>query len=197
MMSLPRTRGVKDLVPLIVLLVSVAYPFVVWLNIDTINPRWFGVALLCIAIIRLALMGSARRFSDWLLTALVMVFCAAIILLDSTILLKCYPVMMSTGTGLLFLASLRDEQSLIERFARAGGRQPPPEATSYLRRLSLAWGILLLLNAVVAAWTAWYGSLAMWTLYNGLLFYVFIAVFVLAELLYRQYYKKKHNIVEH
>ena len=194
MMSRP--RAVKDLVPMIVLLVSVAYPFVVWLNIDTINPGWFGVVLLCIAIIRLAVMGSTRRLSDWLLTIVITLFCGAIILLDSTILLKCYPVMMSAGTGLIFLASLRDEQSLIERLARAGGRRLPPESTHYLRRLSLTWGVLLLLNAMVAAWTAWYASLAVWTFYNGLLFYVFVAVFVLAELLYRQYYKKKHNIVE-
>ncbi|WP_170145529.1 COG4648 family protein [Salinimonas sediminis] len=192
----PKTRGVKDLVPLLAILASVAYPFVVWLNIDTINPRWFGVALLCIAIIRVVFMGSMRRVSDWLLTAIVVLFCAAIILLDSTILLKCYPVMMSASMGLLFLASLNDKQSLIERFASVGGKQLPPEASGYLRRLSLTWGTLLLLNALVAAWTAWYGSLAMWTLYNGLLFYVFIAVFIIAELVYRQYYKKKHNIVE-
>ncbi len=192
----PKTRGVKDLVPLLAILASVAYPFVVWLNIDTINPRWFGVALLCIAIIRVVFMGSMRRVSDWLLTAIVVLFCAAIILLDSTILLKCYPVMMSASMGLLFLASLNDKQSLIERFASVGGKQLPSEASGYLRRLSLTWGTLLLLNALVAAWTAWYGSLAMWTLYNGLLFYVFIAVFIIAELVYRQYYKKKHNIVE-
>ena len=192
----PKTRGVKDLVPLLAILASVAYPFVVWLNIDTINPRWFGVALLCIAIIRVVFMGSMRRVSDWLLTAIVVLFCAAIILLDSTILLKCYPVMMSASMGLLFLASLNDKQSLIERFASVGGKQLPFEASGYLRRLSLTWGTLLLLNALVAAWTAWYGSLAMWTLYNGLLFYVFIAVFIIAELVYRQYYKKKHNIVE-
>lgn len=192
----PRQRSLRDLVPLIVILLSVAYPFAVWLNIDSVNPRWFGVVLLIAILIRFAVSGKQRKTSDWLMTAVMGSFCCAVILLDSEILLKCYPVMMSAGMGLLFLISLSDEQSLIERFARAGGKQPPPEAKGYLRGLSLVWGGLLLLNAAIAAWTVWFATLAMWTLYNGLLSYLFIAVFVVAELFYRQHYKKKHNIVD-
>lgn len=104
--------------------------------------------------------------------------------------------MMSAGMGLLFLISLRDEQSLIERFARAGGKHPPPQASNYLNRLSLICGMLLLLNALIAAWTVWYSSLAVWTLYNGLLFYVFVAVFFVIELMFRRHYKKKHKIID-
>ena len=196
MSTVQRQRGPKDLIPLVIILLSLAYPFLVWLHIDTVKPQWFGVALLIVALVRIGLAGSARKTSDWLMTAVMVVFSGAIILLDSEILLKCYPVMMSAGMGLLFLISLGDEQPLIERFARAGGKQPPPEAKGYLLRLTLIWGCLLLLNAVIAAWTVWFSSLAVWTLYNGLLSYLFIAVFVVAELIYRQHYKKKHKIVD-
>lgn len=191
-----RQRGLKDLIPLLLMLLSVAYPFLVWLHIDSVDPRWFGGALLLVALVRMAVVDTARKTSDWLMTAVIVTFCIAVILLDSEILLKCYPVMMSAGMGLLFLISLRDEQSLIERFARAGGKHPPPQASNYLNRLSLICGMLLLLNALIAAWTVWYSSLAVWTLYNGLLFYVFVAVFFVIEQMFRRHYKKKHKIID-
>ncbi|AYA65534.1 hypothetical protein [Alteromonas sp. RKMC-009] len=196
MSASPRQRGPKDLIPLLFVLVSVAYPFVVWLNIDTIDPRWFGAVLLLVSIFRLVVAGRSRKTSDWLMTAVIALYCAGVIFLNSEILLKCYPVIMSAGMGLLFLISLLDEHTLIERFARAGGHNPPAQAKGYLRALSLAWGLLLLLNAAVAAWTAWFSSLAVWTLYNGLLSYLIFAVFVVAELLFRRHYKKKHKIVD-
>lgn len=196
MSSSQRRRGPGDLIPLVVVLLSVAYPFVVWFNIDSVEPRWFGVVLLMVVLVRVVLAGNARKASDLLMAAVMGVFCFAIILLDSELLLKCYPLIMSAGMGLLFLISLSGEQSLIERFARAGGKQPPREAKGYLRMLTLAWGMLLLLNAAVAAWTVWYSSLAVWTLYNGLLSYLVIAVFVIVELIYRRHYKKKHKIID-
>ncbi|MDC8829464.1 hypothetical protein [Alteromonas gilva] len=195
-MSTGVPRGLKDLLPILVLLVTLAYPFLVYLNIDAIAPYWFGALLLVMALLRLIVAGKKRQRSDWIITAVIAVFSSVMILLDSTVLLKCYPVMMSAFMGLIFLLSLRDEHNLIERFAVAGGKQPPAQASGYLQKLCIAWGCLLLLNSAVAAWTVWFASLAVWTLYNGLLSYLLMAGFIVIELVYRNYYKKKHNIVD-
>lgn len=189
-------RSPKDLLPVLIFLVTLAYPFLVYLNIDSIEPGWFGVVLLLLAVFRLVVTGTKRQSSDWLITAVIAVFCSVIIILESEILLKCYPVMMSLAMGLVFLFSLKDKHNLIERFAAAGGKQPPAQARGYLHKLCIAWGVLLLLNGAVAAWTVWFASLAVWTLYNGLLSYLLIGGFVVIELVYRNYYKKKHNIVD-
>ncbi|WP_269518805.1 hypothetical protein [Alteromonas sp. BMJM2] len=188
-------RSARDLLPGLIFLATLAYPFLVYLNIDSIEPGWFGVVLLLLAIFRLVVTGTKRQSSDWLITAVIAVFCSAIIILESETLLKCYPVMMSLSMGLAFLFSLNDKRNLIERFAAAGGKQPPTQARGYLHKLCIVWGVLLLFNGAVAAWTVWFASLAVWTLYNGLLSYLLIAGLVVIELVYRNYYKKKHNIV--
>lgn len=195
-MNTSKPRGLKDLFPLVLVLLTLAYPFVVYFHIDTVNPRWFGVVLLAAALIRFGVTRQERRKSDWVMTAVIVLFCSGIILLESAILLRCYPVLMSAGMGVLFLSSLLDEETLIERFARAGGKQPPAQAKGYLRTLTLVWGVLLMANGLVAAWTAWYGSLATWTWYNGLLSYMIFGVFIALELVYRHFYKKKHNIID-
>jgi len=195
-MSSSVPRSAKDLLPVLIFLVTLAYPFLVYLNIDSVEPGWFGAALLVMAVFRLIVTGTDRQLSDWLITAVITLFCSVIIILESEILLKCYPVMMSIAMGLVFLISLKDKHNLIERFAAAGGKQPPEKARGYLQKLCIAWGILLLLNGAVAAWTVWFASLAVWTLYNGLISYLLIAGFIVVELVYRNYYKKKHNIVD-
>lgn len=195
-MSSQATRSAKDLLPVIMFLVSLAYPFLVYFNIDSVKPGWFGAALLVMTVFRLTLIGTKRQTSDWLITALVTLFCSLLIVLESETLLKCYPVMMSVAMGTVFLISLKDKHNLIERFAAAGGPPPPKKARGYLKKLCTAWGVLLLLNGAVAAWTVWFASLAVWTLYNGLISYLLIGGFIIVELVYRNYYKKKHNIVD-
>ncbi|NVK56214.1 MAG: hypothetical protein HWE26_11390 [Alteromonadaceae bacterium] len=195
-MTTREARGPKDLLPLVVFLLTLAYPFFVYFNIDSIKPHWFGAALLIMAVFRLVVAGKKRLSSDWLITAVITVFSCFIIFLGSDVLLKSYPVIMSVCMGFVFLFSLKDERNLIERFARASGKQPPEQARGYLQKLCMAWGVLLLLNGAVAAWTAWFASLAVWTLYNGLISYLLVAGFVVIELVYRNYYKKKHNIVD-
>ena len=97
-------RSPKDLLPVLIFLVTLAYPFLVYLNIDSIEPGWFGVVLLLLAVFRLVVTGTKRQSSDWLITVVIAVFCSVIIILESEILLKCYPVMMSLAMGLVFLA---------------------------------------------------------------------------------------------
>ncbi|MFC3095375.1 hypothetical protein [Alteromonas sediminis] len=184
------------LLTLVLALLAVAYPFLVYHYVSDVNPRWFALVLITLYAIKFGLSPSTKSTQDWLMLMIVSAFCSCIFLLQSQTLLKFYPVLMSIGVGSAFFVSLTGEQCLIDKFARMGGKPPPPEAHTYLRRLTLIWGILLFVNGAVSAFTAWYTSLATWTLYNGLLSYLFMACFALFEWLYRGYYKKTRNIVD-
>jgi len=191
-----RQSGPKGIVTLLFIGLTIAYPVIVYFHIESVRPQWFASVMLALVVLRFIFFGGAKRLSDAFMAVLAIVFCLAVMLFDSALLLKFYPVMMNVGMGLLFLVSLNDSQSLIERFARAGGKTPPEQAKGYLRGLSLTWGVLLLLNGAVSAYTAWFTSLSTWALYNGMIAYMLIACFVLLELGYRSYYKKRHNIVD-
>ncbi|QJR80945.1 hypothetical protein CA267_009220 [Alteromonas pelagimontana] len=175
---------------------TIAYPAIVYLNLESVRPQWFAIILLSVLALRLVFVGKIKSRTDSIATAFAGTFCVAIILFDSVVLLKFYPVMMNAGMGLMFLLSLKDQQTLIEKFARASGSTVPEQARDYLRALSMVWGVLLLGNGAVAAYTALFASLSTWALYNGIISYLLLAGFALMELSYRGYYKKRHSIVD-
>ncbi|GGW84913.1 hypothetical protein [Alteromonas halophila] len=181
---------------LLIVVLALAYPFLVYQFVDSVRPLWFACVLFLAFTLRFMLLGQARQRSDTLMFGVVTAFCLGVAMLNSQQLLKFYPVLMSVGMGLIFLVSLSKEQCLIDKFARLAGNTPPPEAQGYLRTLTLLWGLLLIANGAVSAYTACYTSLSVWTLYNGFLSYLLIACFACGEWVYRGYYKKKHNITD-
>lgn len=191
-----RPNLLSVVVTLLLVVSVIAYPLVVYLNIEKIAPGWYAGVLLFFVVLRFAVSGNDKGPKGWLLPVSAAVFCIMVMLYDSVIMLKFYPVLMNAGMGLIFIASLADSQTLIEKFARAAGKKPPQAAAGYLRTLTLCWGVLLLFNGAIAAYTAWFTSTATWALYNGLISYLLIGCFVLLELGYRELYKKKHNIVD-
>ena len=154
------------------------------------------MVLLVLIIARFAVLNKKPQAGNIVIFAVMGGFCVIAIWLNSESLLKLYPVLMNGGIGVLFLTSLYTQECLIARFAKLSGKAPPPAAVGYLRILTLLWGLLLLLNAAVSAYTAWYTSLSTWALYNGFIAYVVMVAFALCELLYRRHYKKKHNIID-
>lgn len=119
-------------------------------------------------------------------------YCIAIALFDSEGLLRYYPVLISLYVGLLFFQSLFEKESLIESFAKLSGKPYPDEARVYMRTLTQIWVVVLVLNALIAIYTACCASDSFWLLYNGFISYVLILGLVLGEIIYRQFYKRKH-----
>ena len=189
-------KGVNVLLTVVIALCLFAYPFLVYFLIDKFSPRWFALFLLGLFALRFLYLGNNKHSKDWLLLSAVSAFCLAVFVIDSQQLLKFYPVLMNAGIGMMFFVSLSFKQSLIERFANMAKKKPPPEAKDYLRRLNVVWGSLLILNALVSAYTAWYSSLSVWAFYNGLLSYVIIGIFVVCELIYRGHYKRKYGLID-
>jgi uncharacterized membrane protein len=186
----------KPLVTLLLALVSIAYPLLVYVGIQHVSPALFALVLATLALAKFLAVprqGAGANPAEWYLLAVALAYSLALLALNSELLLKLYPVLISLCVAALFALSLRAPESLIERLARLAGETITPRAKAYTRALTGIWAILLVGNALVALYFALFGSLKSWALYSGLLSYLFFGVFFALEYGYRRYYIQKYR----
>lgn len=183
---------IKGAVLALIVAVTAAYPFIVYASLQRFGPSLLSLALLLLLIGRVLLRGDFRQPEQRLQLIIVGSLCVLAAVFTSPTLLKYYPVAMSLCFATFFLTSLYGERTLVERFARIFTQEFEAHQLWYMRRLTVAWALLLLANAGVAAYTACCMGLASWTLYNGALAYAVLIGFMLLELLFRQFYKRRH-----
>lgn len=173
---------------------TAVYPFIIYSNLQAWGPATLALGLFVLLLARVLVRGSFRQPEQYLQLILVGCLCMLAAVLQSEDLLRYYPVVMSLAFAAFFASSLAAQTSLIERFASMRGQSEfAPHQRSYMRRLTIVWALLLAVNATIAAYTACCMSLKSWTLYNGLISYLILGIFSLAELIVRFYYKKKHD----
>jgi uncharacterized membrane protein len=95
--------------------------------------------------------------------------------------------------GLAFLRSLRGTP-MIEHFARMVKPQLSVPELAHCRRWTAIWGIYLLVLAATGLALARWATLAVWTVYVGVLSYVFVGVlfaveYVIRKIRFREYGK--------
>lgn len=142
-----------------------------------------------LALIALRVFGGGGLTGPGTATALLL---AALVLLVFSVKepeasLRVYPVLMSLTAAAAFGLSLVGGPSLIERFARRRDPNLPPRGVRYTWWVTLVWCVFLSINAVVALATVLWGTLAQWTLWNGLLFYIAAGLLMAGELTVRRY----------
>lgn len=182
----------RKLLSLFTGIILIAYPVLVYFSITHIGPRWVSIGLATATLARLALNFSTCTSGEKLISTLVMLFCGIVFVGNNSEAVLYYPVLMNLFVAILFLHSLRGEQSLIQRLYRLTGQLEPPEAIQYMRHLTALWGALLLVNTAVAAYTACCTSPSFWALYNGGIVYCIFAIVMAIEWIVRQYIKKSH-----
>jgi len=173
-------------------IIAVGYPIMVYFGLQKYGTQALAVVLLIFICIRYLLV----QKSTTMLTAgsaVAVVFSITIILLDSELLLRFYPVVLNFFIAMYFFLSLWNEKTTIEVFAELSGETVTPIARKYMRVLTMCWVGILLINAAIAAYTAVFMSLAHWALYNGFLSYLFLGLFSVVEWFYRQRYKSMHR----
>lgn len=187
----------KPLITLILVVVSIAYPLLVYAGIQHVSPAIFALILATLATIKLvAARGQGSRGitgTEWALLLITLVYSLALLIANNELLLKLYPVLISSCAALLFALSLRAPESVIERMARMAGETITPRAKAYTRTLTGIWSLLLVGNALIALYQALFASLKSWALYSGLLSYLFFGLFFAAEYTYRRYYINKYR----
>tara|TARA_R100000005_G_scaffold88808_1_gene58971 strand:+ start:4589 stop:5170 length:582 start_codon:yes stop_codon:yes gene_type:complete len=185
-------RKVRPL-DLLLVLISLAYPFVVYFGLMRFSPLVVGLALVAFLLLRIALQ-RGRRIGGRSEAGLYLFILGAVLLLlllDELLAVKAYPVLISLSFAALFGFSLISPPPIIERIARAMEGELDDHAIRYTRRVTEAWVVFFLLNAAVSLWTAFYASLEIWTLYNGFVSYLLIGLMFGGEYLLRQYVKRR------
>ena len=110
---------------------------------------------------------------------------AVLLAVSPTIAARAYPVAISLATATVFALSLHHPPTIIERIARLTQPDLPAAAIVYTRRVTVVWVAFLLINAAISLWTALWGTLDQWALWNGLLSYLAMGVLFAGEYLIR------------
>jgi uncharacterized membrane protein len=171
---------------------TLLYPLTIWLGHGQVEPRVLAGCLLLVALTRLFALKISSSARWWLAGALLL---AAIAIWANALLpLKLYPVLVNGVLLVLFAASLRSPQSMIERMARLTEPDLPPQAIAYTRKVTQVWCVFFALNGLIALATALWGSAATWSLYNGVVSYVLMGLLFGVEYLCRLRFKKRHHV---
>lgn len=175
----------------LVVLATVAYPFVVWFGMTRFEPRWLALLLLALVAARAWVL----RDRLWLSAA----FGAGVLVLAGFIAnhglpLKLYPALVNAMMLGTFLVSLRYPPSAIERLARLREPDLPPEGVQYTRRLTQVWCLFFVLNGSLALYSALAMSDAAWALYNGFIAYLLMGGLFAGEWLLRPYLTGRQRV---
>ena len=184
-------RRVKALTALVAV-VTLLYPAMVYFARDAVSPSTFIAVVVVMLALRLV---SGQAFNDRAWRFLILGMASGVLLiglLDTPLAVRAYPVLMSLSVAALFWHSRRHPPSLIERFARLRYPDLPPEGVQYCQRVTMVWAIFLVFNALVAAATALWGSLALWSLWTGLISYLLTAALFLGEMAVRPFLLRHH-----
>lgn len=174
------------------MLLSLAYPPLMYLAMGRFEPRWLSLLLFGVALLRA--LGTRERL--WIWSAAGTGLLAVVALLGNEALpLKLYPALVNAVLLVFFLVSLRHPPTVAERFARMQDPQLPPFAIAYTRRVTQVWCGFFVINGGVALATALWASDALWALYNGLLAYLLMGLLHAAEWTVRRRVKAAHGHV--
>jgi len=190
---------VNRVLKIVLIILSILYPFTIligflWLKA---NPRVMVLALVAIgAVYFITHSGDAknkgfRGIQFWLMIGVVMVLAFLTFLTENAGLLKLYPVIINLSLLTSFCYTLFHGPSMIYRFAILRDKSipdsPDNEAIkSYCINVTRIWCVFFVLNAFVAALTAFLADEMIWGLYNGFISYILIGALMVGEYLYRK-----------
>ena len=171
-------------------LLALAYPLAVYAALKFVEPRVVALASLALLALRFALVSPAK------LAAQARAFAApaaAVALASSATLFANDPRTLMLTPALVNLAllatfgfSFLQDETTVERLARAGGEDLPPEGRAYCRAVTAVWCGFFLVNAAISLELALAGSPRAWALYTGLVAYLLMGLLFAAEYLVRQ-----------
>lgn len=169
----------------LVLALTASYPLIVYFSLGHVEPRYLALLLLVLGGLRWLAGGAQAVQARWVALA-ALVLAASTALLNLSLPLKLYPVLVNLALLAVFGLSLVRGPSVAERLARLQEPDLDPRGVSYTRRVTQVWCGFFLLNGGLALATALWGSEQVWALYNGLIAYVLIGTLMGAEWLVRR-----------
>jgi len=173
-------------------LAVLAYPLLVFAGLQRFDARTLALAIGVLFVVRLvvqALAGDAasrelvgRMAAPGLAIAALLVLSVAS---NDPFYLLALPVGINLALLLAFARTLAVGPSMVETLARRSNPDLPPEEVVYCRAVTAIWCAFFVGNAIAALCFALFASLALWTLYTGLISYLLMGTLFLCELIYR------------
>ena len=171
----------------------IAYPFIVYFGLSVLPPSFFGLVLVVLLGLRFGVLLPEERRILLPILLVFLVYAVTTVFVDSAQLLLYYPALVNFTLFLVFSSSLRSGEPLLLRFVRARGIEISDHTPRYLFWLTAIWAAFFVLNGLVSVWTSTL-SLQAWTLYNGLISYILVAILGVGEWLFRRHYKKRVGV---
>lgn len=106
-------------------------------------------------------------------------------------------MLMTFAYSLLKGPSVIESFALLEEKRKAKDNEQvtlPLHVVNYTRNVTKVWCAFFSINIVISMYTILSDDLALWTLYNGLIAYIFMGLLMAGELIVRHFAKKRHGL---
>jgi uncharacterized membrane protein len=175
---------------LVIGLLAVIYPLAMYFGLTYFDAKTIGPFVLAVVALRF---WSNKNLRPYIVAAFI-ITATVLWLSNSALLLKFIPVAMNVFMLSIFAWSLHRPPSMIETFARRLRKDDmPPHVIIYTRKVTQIWCGFFIINGIIAAYTALFCSLQIWTLYNGLIAYIVMGCLLAGEFAYRQIVIKRQG----
>lgn len=173
----------------VIAVVGLAYPLLIYAGLVLVGPRTLA-AVAAVVLLAHAASGWRRWRRDDLARAAVPVLLVAVVLavaaaIDDGRIFLFVPALVNGAMLIAFARTLVRGPSIVETFARLRHPELLPSRAPYLRAVTAVWCGFFAVNIAVSLVLAVHGSLATWTLYNGLIAYLIVGLLLGAERVYR------------
>jgi uncharacterized membrane protein len=166
---------------------GVLYPLLVYFGMTILPSMAFVLIGLALIGVRLLALRHKPEAKIWKMAFLIAAIGLIVMLfLDPRLAIRAYPVVVSLSVAAIFGLSLLHPPTLVERMARLKEPNLPPTGIIYTRRVTIIWTLFLLANSFISATIAVWGTLAQWTLWNGLVSYLLMGTLFMGEMMVRR-----------
>ena len=184
------------LLTLLSAIVLLAYPFAVYYGLNQWGVGTVAGVVGVLFVLRIISANNTRlrelKYIAWISGAMGLILALLALFFKETRWFTYYPVIVNLLMLTLFASSLRQKETIVERFARLQDPQLPDYAVAYTRTVTKVWCIFFVANGSVSLITSFI-SLDIWTLYNGLLSYLLAGSLFACEFTVRLYVKRKNE----
>jgi uncharacterized membrane protein len=170
---------------------TIAYPLVIYFGLQYFDLSYFAFFLVSLAVLRF--FSPSDQFGPaWFWTVLLLAVAGMVWYTQQVVGLRIYPLLVNLSMLFIFAHSFFYPPTVIERLAKISEPGLPAEGVIYTRRVTLVWIGFFIFNGTASLVTAFWASMEVWTLYNGLISYLLMGSLLGGERLIRDRVRGKH-----
>lgn len=175
---------------LLIMSVTLAWPFIVWFGVVTQHLYWIIPLLMVVMVIRLRSFLPKRGPMRQLIktgSIVAILICSLSLLLHQHQWLLWYPVAINLLMLSVFGLSLYRGSPIIEQLARLKHSVLSAQAIAYTRSVTQIWCLFFIINGTISATTVLINNMPLWGLWNGAISYIVMGILLAGEWLIRQW----------